>query len=133
MDVEILVPLGFFVAIVWIVKIISDNRIRRKVLDQRVSDDLAEAILAKNVSKPSALGALKWGLIVLGLGGALVFIEMLSIDVDEPLAYGLMFLAAGGGLVAYYLIAAQDEEEMPSGARGEDENYVPDFPSSEEL
>lgn len=130
MDVEILVPLGFFAAIVWIVKIISDNRIRRKVLDQRVSDELAEAILKKDASKPSALGALKWGLIVLGLGGALVLIEMFSIDVDEPLAYGLMFLAAGGGLVVYYLMASQDERE---GQQAQSEDYVPDFSSSEEL
>ncbi|NBB74388.1 MAG: hypothetical protein GVY35_11995 [Bacteroidetes bacterium] len=124
-----LVPISFFAAIVWIVKIVSDNRIRRKVLDQRVSDELAEAILKKDTSRPSALGALKWGLIVIGLGGALVLLEMFSVDVDEPLAYGLMFLAAGGGLVAYYLIAAEDEEK----AAARDEEYVPDFSSSEEL
>lgn len=125
-----LVPISFFAAIVWIVKIVSDNRIRRKVLDQRVSDELAEAILKKDASRPSALSALKWGLIVLGLGGALVMVEFFSIDVDEPLAYGLMFLAAGGGLVAYYLIAEQHEDETTQ-AQGED--YVPDFSGSEEL
>lgn len=129
MDVEILVPLGFFAAIVWIVKIISDNRIRRKVLDQRVSDELAEAILKKDASEPSALGALKWGLIVLAVGGALVLVEMLSIDVDEPLAYGLLFLAAGGGLVAYYLIVSQHDEERSA----KNEEYMPDFSSSEEM
>lgn len=129
MDVEILVPLGFFAAIVWIVKIISDNRIRRKVLDQRVSDELAEAILKRNAAAPSTLGALKWGLVVLAVGGALVLIELLTIDVDEPLAYGLLFLAAGGGLIAYYLIA-QDEEERQTKS---EEEYVPDFPGSEEL
>lgn len=130
MDVEILVPLGFFAAIVWIVKIVSDNRIRRKVLDQRVSDELAEAILKKDTSRPSALGALKWGLIVLAIGGALVLIEMFSIDVDEPLAYGLLFLAAGGGLVAYYLIAAQHEEGETTR---QDDEYMPEFSRSEDL
>ncbi len=129
MDVEILVPLGFFAAIVWIVKIISDNRIRRKMLDQHVSDELAEAILRKGKSEPSALGALKWGLIVLGVGGALVLIELFSIDADEPLAYGMLFLAAGAGLIAYYLLASAHEHMD----RRENDEYIPDFPSSEEL
>jgi hypothetical protein len=127
MDVEILVPLGFFAAIVWIVKIISDNRIRRKVLDQRVSDELAEAILQKGQSDPSVLGALKWGLVVLAVGASLLLMGILSVDVDEPLGYGLLFSAAGGGLVAYYLIASQ------RGGQEQSESYVPDFPSTEEL
>lgn len=127
MDVEILVPLGFFLSVVWIVKIISDNRIRRKVLDQRVSDELAEAILKKNVTAPSTYGALKWGLIVLGIGAALVLVELFSIDVDEPLAYGLIFLAAGGGLVVYYLIVSEQEDKEHA------EEYMPDFSRSEEL
>lgn len=130
MDVEILVPIAFFAVIGWIVKVISDNRIRRKVLDQRVSDELAEAILKENAAAPSALSALKWGLIVLATGGALVLVQLLSIDADEPLTFGLIFLAAGAGLIAYYLIASQDEEAQP---QRESNEYVPDFSSSEEL
>jgi len=130
MDIEILVPIAFFAVIGWIVKVISDNRIRRKVLDQRVSDELAEAILKENASTPSALGALKWGLIVLATGGALVLVQLLSIDADEPLTFGLIFLAAGAGLIAYYLIASQDGEAAAERDTGE---YVPDFSSSEEL
>ncbi len=130
MDVEILVPIAFFAAIGWIVKVISDNRIRRKVLDQRVSDELAEAILKENASAPSALSALKWGLIVLATGGALVLVQLLSIDADEPLTFGLIFLAAGAGLIAYYLIASQDEQ---TPAKRDTDEYVPDFSSSEEL
>ena len=129
MDVEILVPIAFFAAIVWIVKVISDNRIRRKVLDQRVSDELAEAILKNDASAPSALSALKWGLIVLAIGGALVLVQLLSIDADEPLTFGLIFLAAGAGLVAYYLIASQDENANAERSS----EYVPDFSSSEDL
>jgi hypothetical protein len=129
MDVEILVPIAFFAVIGWIVKVISDNRIRRKVLDQRVSDELAEAILKENASAPSALGALKWGLIVLATGGALVLVQLLSIDADEPLTFGLLFLAAGAGLIAYYLIASQDEQ---AAAKRDTDEYVPDFSSSEE-
>lgn len=130
MAVEILVPLGFFAAIVLIVKIISDNRIRRKVLDQRVSDEMAEAILQKGKSEPSALTALKWGLVVLAVGGAFVLIELLATDVDSPLGYGLLFLAAGAGLVGYYLIAAAHEYERRSR---DEEDYVPDFPGPEDL
>ena len=128
MDVEILVPIAFFAVIGWIVKVISDNRIRRKVLDQRVSDELAEAILKNNAAAPSALSALKWGLVVLAVGGALVLVQLLSIDADEPLTFGLLFLAAGAGLVSYYLIASQDER-VDTEQRSE---YVPDFSSSEE-
>lgn len=119
MGVEILVPLGFFLSIVWIVKIISDNRIRRKLIDQRVSDEMAEAIMSRGGAAPSAYGALKWGLIILSIGGALVFAHLLTIDMDDPIGIGLLCLAAGGGLVAYYYLVAGEEEAAPVEESGE--------------
>lgn len=120
-----LVPISFFAAIVWIVKIISDNRIRRKVLDQRVSDEVAQAVMMQDRRHaPSRLGALKWGLIIGALGLSFVLIEIMSIDTDEPLAYGLLFIGAGAGLVIYYLMVdddmvGDDEEEQPPKAAAE--------------
>ena len=117
MVVEILVPLAFFAAIVLIVKVVSDNRVRRKLIDARVSADVTEAVLSGRFVDFTRLGALKWGLIVLGLGGALVLIELFPITMSDPMAFGLLFLAAGGGLIAYYLMADRlevSEENDPS-------------------
>lgn len=111
MAVEILVPLGFFASIVWIVKIISDNRIRRKLIDQRVSDEVARAVMKEGRAMPSAYGALKWGLVILGVGGALIIGHILTIDMDDPVGYGFIFLAAGAGLVTYYFMATEEGEE----------------------
>lgn len=115
-----LVPISFFAAIVWIVKIISDNRIRRKILDQRISDEVAQAVMMQDHKQaPSRLGALKWGLIIGALGLSFVLIEMMSIDTDEPLAYGLLFIGAGAGLVTYYLMVDNDEQKETVAERSE--------------
>lgn len=122
MDVEILVPLGFFLSIVWIVKIISDNRIRRKLVDQRVSDEMARAIMQKGAT-PSAFGALKWGLVILGIGGALIIGHILTIDMDDPIGLGFVFLAAGAGLVTYYFMTTEEEDTAPKAKSSEDIDF----------
>ncbi len=127
MDVEILIPLGFFFSIVWIVKIISDNRIRRKLVDQRVSDEVARAVMSRGAS-PSAYGALKWGLVILGIGGALIIGHILAVDMDDPVGFGFVFLAAGAGLVTYYFMTTEEEPSAPKKAKSSDEIDFDDLP-----
>lgn len=105
---DVLVPAIIFLSIAAIVKIISDNRTKRKLIDGGVSEEFARTIFAGQ-QDPTAWAALKWGLVVMGLGVALVIVQFLPYDFEEPIAYGLMFLLAGAGLLIYYAIARQRE------------------------
>jgi len=116
MDVEILVPLGFFAMIAYIVKLISDNRLRRKVLNSPASEEMAEALLQRQWSEPRTRSALKWGLIFVSLGAGVLIVNLLAIGFESPLAYAVLLLATGAALLGYYLIEHDDEpvvQEQP--------------------
>ncbi|HEX2204397.1 MAG TPA: hypothetical protein VHG91_13895 [Longimicrobium sp.] len=97
----VMIALGF--VIVAVTKILSDNRTRRKVLEARVSDETARALFAPR--DPDAWGALKWGMVLAGVGVAFIVIQLGGFSAGEPITYGLVFLFAGGGLLGYHRLA----------------------------
>ncbi len=105
MQGEILVPVAFLFAMVAIIKIISDNRLRQKAIDKGLVDEKTKHLFSNNfVLQP--LSSFKWGLILVGIGAAL-FIGNIS-DLHEELVFGLMFIFAGAGLLIYYYLANQE-------------------------
>ena len=119
MDVEILVPLGFFAMIAYIVKLISDNRLRRKVLNSPASEGMAEALLNRQWAEPRTRSALKWGLILFALGLGVLVVDLLTIGFESPLAYAILLLATGGALLGFYAVErdALDETERSTSDR----------------
>jgi hypothetical protein len=62
------------------------------------------------------LSSLKWGLVLMGIGAALVIARLAKYDIEEEglFVFGLMFLLAGIGLLVHYFIAAQKSKEQES-------------------
>lgn len=96
-----LVPIAFFAAIAWTVKIISDNRTRRRLIDSGATEGMVEALFADRAHDPNVPASLKWGLVTIGIGLALIVVQFLPYDFEEPISYGLMFVFAGAGLLLY--------------------------------
>lgn len=108
--VPVVVPLGFFALVGYIAKLIRDTRIRRKALESPLSEEQIERLFDQGErATPSTRSALKWGLVVLALGVGLLFVELLSISFESPVAYAVLLVATGAALLSYYLIE-QDEE-----------------------
>jgi len=103
------VPVALFAMIAYIVKLISDNRLRRKVLNSPASEEMAEALLKREWSEPRTRSALKWGLIFVSLGAGVLIVNLLAIGFESPLAYAILLLATGAALLGYYLIEHDDE------------------------
>jgi hypothetical protein len=101
--VEGIAFVGFFAAAVMITKILADNWTKRRLTAAHVSDETIRALRASD-REGAVAGALRWGLVLSGLGVALVMIQFLPFDFTDPIAYGLMLLFAGGGLLAHYAI-----------------------------
>jgi hypothetical protein len=59
-------------------------------------------------------GALKWGIVAVATGAALVLIQMLPYERDEPIILGIILLFVGIGLLVYYSMA----RKAGSGAIG---------------
>lgn len=107
---EFLVPLGLFAMIVFIVKIVSDNRLRRKVLNSAASEEMAEALLDRQWAEPQTRSALKWGLILFSLGIGVLFVDVLAFSFESPLAYAVLLLATGLALLVFYAIERNESQ-----------------------
>ena len=91
-------------SVVYVVRIISDNKLRRAVLD---SGNLGEnaKYLFSGIKTDDSLSAIKWGLVLVALGLAL-FLGRLFFNYDEgEITLGLMFLFSGIAFLIYYRVA----------------------------
>ncbi|MFP4228279.1 MAG: hypothetical protein ACLFTE_05555 [Salinivenus sp.] len=112
-SVEVLVPLGFFALVGLVIWLLTDTILRWKAMNTRASEGVAEAVLNRRWTEPSTRAALKWGLVILSLGAALMLVDLLSIPFDSPLAYALLLLASGTALLGYYLVERDADDERP--------------------
>jgi hypothetical protein len=99
-----LIPMTIFFAIAYIVKIISDNKIRKLAIEKgMVSEDMK--FLYSDQYEGKVPASLKWGFVLIGIGLALFIGQMAPSAITEEITVGGMFFFAGVGLVIYYFVA----------------------------
>lgn len=113
---EVLVPLVIFGSAVLIVKSVLDYKVRRQLIEKGPVDDSAQSFLARE-SELARLSSLKWGMVLIGLGIALLVGYIYPQMFDEGGVIGLMLILAGVAFLIYYAIAqrhlARIEEKSP--------------------
>ncbi|HNW60744.1 MAG TPA: hypothetical protein PKI62_13775 [bacterium] len=100
-----LVPLGAFAIVILMVKIASDNKLKRHLVDKGVSVETMNALFSppKNENAPTSL---KWGLVLTGIGlGA--FVGTQYGDGQDIFTLASMLLFGGLALIVFYFIAAR--------------------------
>jgi len=111
---EKVIPMVLFFTVGWIVKIVSDNKTRRLLIEKGLVNENARFVFDKPQSQISA--SMKWGFVLIGVGVALL-ISTMSYSITEEATFGLMFLFAGIGLLVFYFIAksksAEPAEKLP--------------------
>ncbi|MFA6985859.1 MAG: hypothetical protein WC213_06600, partial [Arenimonas sp.] len=90
-----------FICIVMAIKIVVENRLRRRLAETNASEDLIKSMLLAD-EQSRRLSALKWGLVMTLLGLAFGLIIALQLDSDNPGTWGLLIGAAGVGMLAYH-------------------------------
>ena len=107
MDSEYLVAVVLFISIavmvLGIARTIADTLIRRRLIEAGNAGDISRMLAASAEDRVS--GALKWGIVAVATGAALVLIQMLPYERDEPIVLGIVLLFVGIGLLAYYALA----------------------------
>ena len=98
----IIIP-AFFLCIGYVTRVISDNRIRRELINNNVPADLIQKLFLENRAE-SISANLKWGIVMFAIGLALAVIQASHLSEGEPLTYGVVFMFGGGGLLLYYVI-----------------------------
>ena len=110
MNEDLLIPIiivpTFFYAIAYITRVISDNRIRRTLVDNNASEEIIQKLFLENRDE-AVSGNLKWGIVLVLIGAALGVIQVTGLSEHDPLTYGVVFIFGGGGLLVYYAIQSR--------------------------
>ena len=99
----IIVVAIIFASILLFTKILSDNRIRNKLIEKGLVDENVK-YLYSNRFEGSIPSSLKWGIVLTGIGLAFLIGQLVPVDIKEEMTISAMFLLAGLGLIVYYLI-----------------------------
>ena len=98
----IVVPAMIF-CIAYITRVISDNRVRRELMNNNASSDIIQKLFLENRSSDTT-GNLKWGIVSIAIGLALACIKVTNLGENDPLTYGIVFLFGGSGLLLFYVL-----------------------------
>jgi hypothetical protein len=111
MDAEIFIPISLFIVIAYIIKVISDNRVRHRLIEKGQVDESIKNVFMENTVLKS-LQSLKWGMVLIALGLALFIGQFMPYDIREEITVGGMFLFAGIALLIYYSVVRRQATEF---------------------
>lgn len=117
-DIVPIVVIGFIIyGILKLIQIITEYKLKRRLLDKAQVDEgfssaLADSLKTLTTSKENnPYPSLKWGLITLGIGIALIVTNFMDFDYRQsPLPFGLLLTGASLGFLVYYLIIITKEK-----------------------
>ena len=101
--------------VAYIVKIISDNRIRRRLIESGQIDEKIKYLYfrePKNVSEP--FNSVRWGLVLIALGLAVLIGQLFPPGDKEQMTLCAMFIMAGLAFLVYYFLAKREINRNPS-------------------
>lgn len=105
---EVLMPLAIFGglggAAFFFTKALTDYILKKKMIEKGYVNEDAQAIFKRHADE-NKFSALKWGLIILFGGLALIILEFIPTSPESPLPYGLLaFFISLGFLIYYFLV-----------------------------
>ncbi|MEO5979624.1 MAG: DUF6249 domain-containing protein [Chryseolinea sp.] len=111
MNGEFLMPLSilgsFGLSLYWFTRAITDYQLKKRMIEKGFVNDDTQAIF-KAHHTPGRYGSLKWGLLTLFGGVALILMEYLDVNVNSPLPYGLVAVSLSIGFLVYYFIIKKE-------------------------
>lgn len=110
--VLVLTVIGYF--ILELVKAVSENRIRTKLIDKDLVDDKIKLLYQPHLTNDSAQ-SLKWGLVMIAVGLAFMFAfaihSWVPAEIRGEITAGAVFSMAGLAMIIFYAIARSREKK----------------------
>ena len=122
MNEEILVPIvvvpTIFLAFFYIIKTISDNNLRRKIVDKGLLDENVRHLFPAEKSESSFPASLKWGMVLVAIGAAMLIGQLVPYAKEEEATIISMFILSGLALIVFYLLEnrmskSKDKSDLP--------------------
>ena len=112
--VGVMIVFVIFASAAFVIKVVSDNRIRRRIVESGQVDEKIKYLYFKSGNKMfDPLSNVKWGMVLVGIGLALLLGQMFPYDITETMTIGFMFLFAGIAFLIYYFIQKGKSEVEP--------------------
>ncbi len=112
--VEVIIPVVFFLsmAAIWGGMVFARHRERMTFIEKGLRPEDMKALYERSVARPNRLSALKWGMVFIAMGLAILIGMYLreTFLVDEAVYPGLIALLGGLGLVMFYVVAGRKAE-----------------------
>lgn len=117
---DTIVPVALFlsmtVTFIAIVRIVSEGRTRRRLLETGASPELARIVASGSATDHGVHASLQWGLVTGAVGIALVVIQYLPFQPGDPISYGILLLFASAGLIGYHFAGRRMLRQRSSSA-----------------
>jgi hypothetical protein len=110
------VAIALFIMIFGIIKVTVENRTRQKAIEKGMGDENLRFLFARLPSE-QRLSSLKWGLVLVGLGLALLLRELFPNLISDNAGVGLMFLFSGIAFLVYSFLAEKYLEQIEGEQR----------------
>jgi hypothetical protein len=94
-----------FGSIIAAIKILSDNRIKNRLIDSAKTGAKIDNLNVTTDHFSSPINAIKWGLVLLGVGSAFMLGQLFPWRISDSSTVGLMLIFGGIAFLAYYFIA----------------------------
>ena len=89
-------------------KAVTDYILKKKMIEKGFVNDDTQAIFKRHADE-NKYSALKWGLILLFSGLALIVMEFVPTHPDSPLPYGILTFSISLGFLIYYFIVKKEQ------------------------
>jgi len=115
---DAVIVIAVFSGIALVFKIIGDAITRNRLIAKGLVDEKVKYLFSKN-TELQPVSNIKWGLVLVGLGLALLLEQFSPYYLRNESVLGLMFLFAGIAFLVYYWIAkASIKEQQKKEAAG---------------
>ena len=106
--IPIIAIISVFGSVILFVNTLTNYSLKKKLIDKDMVNTETANLFRKQDGKHSAL---KWGLIVLCGGIGLIIIDVMRLDNDDAMPYGIVAVSIAVGFLAYYAIVKKDMNE----------------------
>lgn len=111
---DILMPISiigsFGASVYFFVKVMTDYILKKKMIDKGFVNEDTQAIFKSQQATDNKHSSLKWGLIILAGGMALVLLEFIDVRRDSPLPFGLLAVFISVGFLSYYFLVQKNNK-----------------------
>jgi hypothetical protein len=111
----VLIAPTFFIIVAYIIKIISDNRIRQRLIDSGQIDEKVKYLYFKTpavLAEP--ISSVRWGLVLIALGLGVLIGQQFPAGEKEQMTLCAMFIMAGLAFLVYYFLAKKELKQKSS-------------------